>query len=627
MNAHYFCVILVKRNKREVNTVKLRKVAIKNFRAYSERVEFSVDEITAIIGKNDIGKSTILDALDVFFNNNKMEIADRNIHCGDEPVEISCMFSDFPAEIILDETVATTLANEYLLNEDGLFEVRKNYSCSGKETVHIIALHPSNDTYNDLLTKKNSELKTLIRSAGLQDTVNLTINSEMRHSLWQSLGEALNLSTQSLSVDKEEAKNIWQKLIHHLPQYHVFRSDRPSTDEDALAQDPMQIAMKAAIQEKQEELTRIAEEIKERVSIVADHTIEKLKEFDDDLASTLKPQFKKEPSWEKAFSFSLSGDDDIPINKRGSGVRRLILFSFFRAKCESDMHEDSNVIYAVEEPETSQHPDFQQNIINTFIQMCENPNCQIIFTTHVPGLAKLIPISSLRYLTIDSGHPTIEENSEDIIAKIADSLGVLPNLTPSMSEYRTIDLIVCVEGVNDIKFLENISSVLHDEFPEIKKLSDIPNIIVLPMGGSSLQEWVNCNYLRKLNIPEYHIYDSDCTYSHQTECDEINGRNNGSSARMTSKREMENYLHTDAIKRVYSWFDCQITDELDVPKTISNYLREHNLPGCKEKNVKLKLNGEAAKFMSLDLLKQQDTQNEVLSWICDIQSLDINEYL
>ena len=92
---------------------------------------------------------------------------------------------------------------------------------------------------------------------------------------------------------------------------------------------PMQIAMKAAIQEKQEELTRIAEEIKERVSIVADHTIEKLKEFDDDLASTLKPQFKKEPSWEKAFSFSLSGDDDIPINKRGSGVRRLVLFSFF----------------------------------------------------------------------------------------------------------------------------------------------------------------------------------------------------------------------------------------------------------------------------------------------------------
>lgn len=608
--------------------VKLKKVAIKNFRAYSERVEFSVDDITAIIGKNDIGKSSILDALDVFFNSNKMEIEDRNIHCGDELVEITCVFSDLPDEIILDETVTTTLKDEYLLNEEGFLEVRKNYSCSGKESVYIVAHHPDNDTYNNLLTKKNSELKTLIRNAGLQDTVNLTINSEMRHSLWQSLGETLSLSIQVLSVDKEDAKNIWQKLIHQLPQYHVFRSDRPSTDEDALAQDPMQIALKAAIQEKQDELIRIAEEIKERVSVVADKTINKLKEFDESLASTLKPQFKKDPSWEKAFSFSLSGDENIPINKRGSGVRRLILFSFFRAKCENDIHEGSNVIYAVEEPETSQHPDFQQNIINTFIQMCENPNCQIIFTTHVPGVAKLIPISSLRYLTNLNGHPVIVKgDSEDIISNIADSLGVLPDLTSSSSEYKTVDLIVCVEGVNDIKFLENISSVLHDEFPEIMKLSDLQNIIMLPMGGSSLQEWVNCNYLRKLNIPEYHIYDSDCTYSHQTECDEVNGRNNGSSARMTLKREMENYLHADAIKHVYGWFDQQITDELDVPKTISAYLKEHDLPGSKEKNIKSKLNGEAAKFMSLDLLKQQDEQNEVLSWICDIQSLDINNYL
>jgi len=46
--------------------MKLRKVAIKNFRGYSEQIEFSVNDITALIGKNDIGKSTILDALDTF---------------------------------------------------------------------------------------------------------------------------------------------------------------------------------------------------------------------------------------------------------------------------------------------------------------------------------------------------------------------------------------------------------------------------------------------------------------------------------------------------------------------------------------------------------------------------------
>lgn len=64
-----------------------------------------------------------------------------------------------------------------------------------------------------------------------------------------------------------------------------------------------------------------------------------------------------DPMWEKAFSFSLTGENAIPLNKRGSGIRRLVLFSFFRAATESELFDRKNIIYAVEEPETSQHPD------------------------------------------------------------------------------------------------------------------------------------------------------------------------------------------------------------------------------------------------------------------------------
>ena len=607
--------------------MKLKKVKIKNFRGYTEEIEISINNITALIGKNDIGKSSILDALDTFFNGAKLDVTDRNIHCGEEAVEITCTFSEFPLEIIIDETVPTTLDKEYLLNEDGLLEICKSYSSLGKETVYIVANHPSNDGVDNLLLKKNNELKSLIRNAGLTEQVNLNINSEMRIALWNNLGEDLILSRKYLCVDKEDAKNIWQKIQPQLPKYYVFRADRPSTDEDALAQDPMQIAMKAAIQEKQTELNRIAEEIKQRVSVVADRTIDKLKDFDETLASTLRPQFKKEPAWEKAFSFSLSGDEDIPVNKRGSGVRRLILFSFFRAKCEGDAQEDSNVIYAVEEPETSQHPDFQQTIINTFMEMVENSNRQIIFTTHVPGLAKLIPTEALRFVTIFNGHPTIEENEEDILEKVANSLGVLPDIATNISSKENVRLLVCVEGVHDIEFLDNVSETLSNTYPDIKKLSNVSDIVLLPLGGSALQDWVNRNYLKNLNIAEYHIYDSDCNNKHQVQCDEVNNRNNGSSARMTSKRELENYIHPDAIRSVYNWFNVDVTDELDVPKTISEYLSSQNLPSSNQKRVKTKLNQIAARNMTLEQLREQDSQNEILSWICDILNLDINRYL
>jgi putative ATP-dependent endonuclease of OLD family len=44
-------------------------------------------------------------------------------------------------------------------------------------------------------------------------------------------------------------------------------------------------------------------------------------------------------------------------------VRRLILFRYFRAHAEKNVEErqHKNIIYAIEEPETYQHPGFSEN--------------------------------------------------------------------------------------------------------------------------------------------------------------------------------------------------------------------------------------------------------------------------
>ena len=44
--------------------MKLYSLTIKNFRSYREAVTVYFDNFTAFVGKNDIGKSTILEALD-----------------------------------------------------------------------------------------------------------------------------------------------------------------------------------------------------------------------------------------------------------------------------------------------------------------------------------------------------------------------------------------------------------------------------------------------------------------------------------------------------------------------------------------------------------------------------------
>ena len=80
-------------------------------------------------------------------------------------------------------------------------------------------------------------------------------------------------------------------------------------------------------------------------------------------------------------------------------MRRLVLLSFFRAQIENRRTTDSpSIIYALEEPETSQHPDFQMMIINALKELSETDNSQVFFTTHNSNLAKEVPKSSLRYV-------------------------------------------------------------------------------------------------------------------------------------------------------------------------------------------------------------------------------------
>jgi putative ATP-dependent endonuclease of the OLD family len=52
-----------------------QSVIIENFYGYKNRTEFVVEEkLTGLIGKNDAGKSTVLEALEIFFNSEQVII-------------------------------------------------------------------------------------------------------------------------------------------------------------------------------------------------------------------------------------------------------------------------------------------------------------------------------------------------------------------------------------------------------------------------------------------------------------------------------------------------------------------------------------------------------------------------
>lgn len=387
--------------------MKIRSVGIKGFRGYSNPIQVDVSDLLVLVGKNDIGKSTILEALDIFFNEgkgsiklDKDDINKANLLVGDDCIEISVEFENLPNAIVIDATNATTLAKEYLLTKSGTLKVIKRFPNAGKEKVYILAYHPTHQGCKELLLKKNSDLKALLEGQGLE-CPDKTKNSELRSSIWKGQ-PTLDLQEIEIEVAKIDSKNIWEQLKAYMPLFTLFQADRKNSDGDSEVQDPMRMAVREILNDPliQSELTKVADTVKNRLDQVAAQTLIKLKELNKDIASSLNPQIPDAASlkWIDVFkNVAIAGDDDIPINKRGSGVKRLILISFFRAEAERRQQEAGlpSVVYAIEEPETSQHPEHQRALISALIALSGAPSTQIILTSHSPEIVKQLKFENL----------------------------------------------------------------------------------------------------------------------------------------------------------------------------------------------------------------------------------------
>lgn len=531
--------------------MRLKEIGIKNFRGYKAERRVPVDvDVTGITGRNDAGKSTILEALDIFFPGGETAIDkdDYNVSEPDGLVEIRCIFDELPATIVIDEANRTSLAEEHLLNANGDLEILKRYKRSSKEpSIYIVAAHPSKAGADDLHTLKITDLKKRSKELGITDAevADARMSASWRAAIWKKIGD-LAIQERELEIGKfaTDSKALQDKLFKQLPLFALFKSDRESKDSDPPAKNPMQSAVTQAKEELRAEIERIQDEIQKRVLDRAQKTLDKLKEMDPALASQLVPRFKKAPSW--SFDFSLDGEDDIPINKRGSGVRRLILLSFFRAEAERKVEDNEapSVIYAFEEPETSQHPSNQEMLVRALIQVGQRSNCQVLLTTHVPALAGLLPTEGLRFIDKKDGQPEIRYGSEQVLSDIADSLGVFPD--PNASAAKGLLL---VEGAGDVVFVRHTAIKLK-ESGHIPFTPEEKGILPVIIGGcGNLKHWRTKKLADQFGIPWAILLDSDLGTS-----DEAKNRASiaellslGKKAYITRKREPENYILPEVV--------------------------------------------------------------------------------
>lgn len=624
----------------------LKRLILENFRSYKNiEIDF-VDNLNVIIGKNDIGKSTILEALDIFFGEEKIKIdfSDKNVFCGNH-ISIRCCFKvDTSKEYLIDTDVKTNLKDEFLLNENDELEIKKVWDCSkGKITAaslktFLICYYPNEFANKPLPTLKIEELRKVLEKEDIafalselqnnNELKNLNIGldigpynpdidkkvpiefdkrkrAEIRKAIY-SVSNLQKISRIEMPIDKEDGKNIWESLSKDLPLYFLFQSDRVNKDTDKEVQDPLKVITKRAIETVSDKLEEVTKLIKESAEIIGEETIEKLKEMNPELAKVLKPDVSTK-AWDTLFSFSFIGDDNIPMNKRGSGVRRLITLNYFRAEAERKNIENKSIIYAIEEPETAQHPDHQNLLINALNELAHKDNYQVILTTHSPEVAKQLKNENLLFIDKKDGENYLVNDNQKLKA-ISNTLG----LTSYIGK-----LVICLEGTNDISFLTNLNKYI----PEFNEIIDLEKekIKMIPMGGSSLMNWVDKEYLEGSNVIEFHLYDRDTDEKYKSSIDKVNERKNSSKGILTMKREMENYIPACLYEKEFDIVlkDVSDWDNSDIANIVTNKTTKFN----DEKIIKSIANGKLTKQITKAHLIELNCFEEIKSWFEEIKEL------
>jgi predicted ATP-dependent endonuclease of OLD family len=622
----------------------LKSLILKNFRAYKDIKVYFDSNLNVIIGQNDIGKSTILEALDIFFGQDiiKIDITDFNKDKDGDKIVIGVEFTvNDDLKVVIDTANPTNLKDEFLLNENGNLEILKEYEIKNdklqKEKILINANYPN--TFDmPLINNKITELKKLLVTHNITADNN-SKSAEIRKALYENLvKDTTEFKLTTIDILKVDEKSIWESLEKELPLYFLFQSDRANKDSDGDIQNPLKSATKKIVADFEEDFKKIKDELESKLVQIGNETILKMKDMGLEVANNLIPKVSNK-NLDSLFSFSLESDDGIALNKRGSGFRRMVMLNYFRAEAERKITEknNKNVIYAIEEPETAQHPNHQKMLIEALVELSNKENHQIIITTHTPEIAKMVNDYNLIIIKKNENNkPCLIENNDDKLKAIVETLGILPSL--NLEKIQKVKIIVCVEGYTDIEFLKNINQNIQD-FKNIIDVSE-DSILFVFLGGGTLQHYINYSYLDKLDIPQIHIYDSDYNqtdpklhYQYQKYIDEINNKSNSHCGFVTGKAEMENYIHPEIIKNCYqinTSFHNQDVDWLskwskkDIPSFINSNADKSNPtiePICSKRMAKKHLATELSKQLTKGHLEELEAFDEIKSWFEKIKEL------
>ena len=580
----------------------ITSIKIFNYRGISQEQLVALGKFSTFVGKNDAGKSIVLNAIASFLDpkNNPLTITDFNNFAF--PVKIECTFASDMLKDTLEAKVKAKIKkadgldeflNDLLIN--GTLVVRKTCSSPGKafDTEELLVYDYENEGFEHLYGKSDVELNQIIA----QNSIVLPIEGNGRNSKLEKIKHIKKYCDDN--GFKKQIKYIDDifKITSLLPAVELFRADY-GLEADTRFKTSSVIEISEYFEKESaegEKLALVASDICDEMKKEADSVKGYMSEY---VSNLMEVEIKPSISWKDAIksvdvSFQFEGDSKpIPMSHKGTGYRRLFMVARFRYLAQKT--KGLNVVYLIEEPETFLHPSAQNDLLIALRELSDDN--QVIITTHSPVFTGATHLESVILCKKRNGSEYENcacSSPEVFLRSIVDELGI----KPSHNLRDTHDKILFVESHNDAKFYNIICQMLSLGFLEGNE-----KLLVLPFGGGEdIDSFLNIDYFDKSDRDLYLLIDSDKHIgNHQKQMERAQrfkeSKDKG-DAYVIKKSCIENYYHPRAFERTYGLTENSFPDMRD-DDNVRTVIKKFKAKNELQTNIKEKNNFEVFSIMT-----------------------------
>lgn len=381
--------------------------------------------LTLVVGENDAGKTTLVDALKVIFQGKRVEPADFSYGTNEIQFKIEIGENVYISKHNLDHNVVSSFLflqmshdtlNVFKTKLQSDFDETDQNFVEIKDLANILGVSfRTNTTFNTLVSNVSTKIDSLLQGPNPAE-FETTLPKINVYFLDGKHFEDVSLLINELYF-KEKKKSIWSETVNEADTIESLIRNRLEGHASEIQDAINDGGMTTKIREFLPGLTRIS----------------------------VEPVFETKDLSINVVTKLLEGEHEILITKKGDGTKRRITLALLDYNSSGDSIVPN--IFILDEADTHLHVKAQLELMNTMNKFI-NDGKQIVITTHSPFLINSCKPEQIRLLKNLNNQSQIKylQRDEDVI-NLVKNLGI-----ENMYLFFAKKIII-VEGETEEKFI------------------------------------------------------------------------------------------------------------------------------------------------------------------------------